>query len=110
MAVKLNKGNWDAQVKNGGKGVFVEFFSPNCSFCQSMASEFDSFANKEKDGVFKVGQVECTGDDLQFCRDSGIEAWPTLKFFPAGGGDAVEYSGGRTAAEMSEWAHKQAGQ
>lgn len=83
----------------------VEFFAPWCGHCKRLEPEWAKAAAELK-GKVKLGALDATTNEAK-AQEYGISGYPTIKFF--GGGkksrsDAADYSGGRTAPEIVQWA------
>uniref|UniRef100_A0A0N5ARC9 Sulfhydryl oxidase n=1 Tax=Syphacia muris TaxID=451379 RepID=A0A0N5ARC9_9BILA len=66
------------------KAFIIEFYSSWCGACIAYAPHFKTFASRVKNWspILQVAAVNC-GEDInsKLCREHGIEAFPTLKFF-----------------------------
>lgn len=89
-------------VVGGDKPTMVLFYSPKCGHCIKFQPIFAEAANKMagQNIIFaRIDAVKFSGNaDLH-----GIKAFPTLKLFPRGKngpGDAIEYGGKRTVADI----------
>ena len=104
--VKLTQANFEKEVKSSGDLWFVEFFAPWCGHCKSLAPEYEKAAKALK-GVVKVGAVDMTTDESVGAPYS-VQGFPTLKFFGENKSKPLDYSGGRTAKEIVDFAMSQA--
>jgi protein disulfide-isomerase-like protein len=86
------------------KGAFVKFFAPWCGHCKAMKPDWDRLGG-EYDGseTHVIGDVDCTVEKA-LCATYGIKGYPSLKYFPAGSADALDYEGGRTLEELRTFA------
>ena len=82
----------------------VEFFAPWCGHCKRLAPEWAKAATALK-GKVKVAAVDSTVHTI-ISQRFGIQGYPTIKVFQ--GGEASEYEGGRTAADIISWASAKA--
>ncbi|XP_012286037.1 dnaJ homolog subfamily C member 10 [Orussus abietinus] len=92
--VTLNKNDYYDNVLNSDKMWLVNFYSPMCSHCHHLAPVWRSVA-KDLDGVIRIGAVNCE-DDWQLCHQLGIQAYPTLLYYPKNARQGDKYRGERT--------------
>ena len=76
---------------------------------KSLAPKYESLASNfagESDVVIaKIDAAEYHA----LARDHGVSGFPTLKFFPSGSSEAVDYSGVREIEDMTIFINEQAG-
>ena len=85
---------------------------PWCGHCKSLAPIYEQLANTfAADAadlvIAKVDADAPTGKAP--AQKYGVSGFPTLKFFPKGSSEAVDYNGGRTEAAFIEFLNKNAG-
>lgn len=99
--------NWD-EVVNDQSTVLVEFYAPWCGHCKALEPEYAKAAAKLKadNSEVKLGKVDATIES-KLAEKFSIQGFPTLKFFKKG--QALEYGGGRTEAEIVSWINKKTG-
>jgi protein disulfide-isomerase A1 len=68
--------------------IAVEFFSPWCGHCKSLAPEWEKAAAALK-GKVPVAKVDCTANQ-ELCGAHGVQGYPTLKLFRNGESSAME--------------------
>jgi len=87
--------------------VFVEFYAPWCGHCKRLEPEYEIVATNFKDDenvvIAKVDATQHVGVSTKYA----IRGYPTLKLFVKG--NPVEYEGGRTADEITQWLKKKSG-
>jgi len=103
----LDPTNFDSEV-GGDRPALVEFFAPWCGHCKSLAPEYETLAGSWKSQAVKIASV-----DADKHRDLGsrfgVSGFPTIKYFPAGSKDPETYSGGRTAADLTDFLNRKSG-
>jgi len=94
---------WDFDdAVNSADFALVYFHAPWCSHCKAVEPQFSAAAASLRGAsppVLLAGVDATVHDGLR--KRFGITAFPTLKWFA--GGQASEYEGGRTAAEIEAW-------
>jgi len=104
----LTPDNFDSVV-DGTKDTFVEFFAPWCGHCKSLAPEYEIVAT----AFTKLPNVVVASVDADAHKDLGgrfgVKGFPTLKFFPKGSKEPIDYSGGRTADDIIKFINEKAG-
>lgn len=102
-----------AEAAEAGPRV-VEYYAKSCPHCQHLEptwkaakQEWDSKHGFWSDGV-AWEQKECFGDgwakgkDFKECRQAGVEAFPTIKFYSPDSG-VVDFHGDRTPDKLLEF-------
>jgi len=103
----LTPENFDDHV-GGDHPVLVEFFAPWCGHCKSLAPEYEILATTFKNQKVKIASVDADQHKSLGSR-FGISGFPTIKYFPAGSTESEAYTGGRTAADMTDFINRKAG-
>jgi thioredoxin-like negative regulator of GroEL len=71
----------------------IKFFQPWCGHCTRMKPDWDRLAVEAHPSVF-IADVNCS-DEVELCKDEGIEGYPTIKVYKDGledkYGDARDY-------------------
>eukprot|EP00794_Sanderia_malayensis_P017549 gene17549-19299_t len=68
------------QVINRGDAWIVDFYAPWCGPCTRFAPIFGKVGQRLS-GTIKTAKVDCE-EHYNLCREVGIRAYPTLRFFP----------------------------
>jgi len=72
-----------------------------------LAPIYDQLAEKYKENAeIVIAKMDSTVNELE---DIKIQSFPTIKYFPAGSKEGEDYSGGRTAADMTDFINRKAG-
>lgn len=103
--VELTDANFDKLVLNSEDIWLVEFYAPWCGHCKNLAPHWAKAASELK-GKVKLGALDSTVHTIK-AQQFGIQGYPTIKFFPGGPKDrdtAQDYDGGRTSADIVNWA------
>jgi len=100
--VKVLVGSNFAEVaKDQTKGVFVEFYAPWCGHCKQLAPIWDQLGEKFKDNEdVVIAKMDSTANEVE---DVKVQSFPTLKYFPKGSDEVVDYNGGRTLEDMTKF-------
>nr|DAZ86636.1 TPA_inf: venom-related protein PDI [Conus judaeus] len=106
--------DWDAQpvkvlvsknfkevAMDKSKAVFVEFYAPWCGHCKELAPIWDQLGEKFKDSKdIIIAKMDATANELEEVK---IKSFPTLKYFPKGSDEIIEYDGERTLEELTKF-------
>jgi len=96
--------NFKEVALNKDKHVFVEFYAPWCGHCKSLAPTWDELATKfESNDKIVIAKMDSTANEVAAVQ---IQGFPTLKFFPAGSDEIIDYNGGRTLDALVEFVNK----
>lgn len=92
MLKKLNKNNFDEEIKSGLK--LVEFYADWCGYCKKQEAEL-----KEMDKVW-IGQVN-TDEDAEIAIRYGVHSFPTFLVFN-NGKEVERFSGLRRKEDLMD--------
>lgn len=86
---------------------FVNFFAPWCMWCQRLHPTWEKFAElvDEEEMPVGVASVDCV-THADICREQGIQAFPTLRWYEEGIFQAPPYKNDRTVAALSSFAKR----
>lgn len=100
--VKVLVGKNFAEVaKDQSKNVLIEFYAPWCGHCKQLAPVWDELAEKFKDNTdIVIAKMDSTANELE---DVKVQSFPTIKYFPAGSDEVVDYNGERTLAGFTKF-------
>ncbi|KAM9819162.1 protein disulfide-isomerase A2 isoform 1-T5 [Syngnathus typhle] len=93
--------NFESVALDPTKNVFVKFYAPWCGHCKELVPIWDQLGEKyaEHEDIV-IAKMDSTANELEAFTISGF---PTLKYFPAGGKEPVEYSGKRDLETLSKF-------
>ena len=87
----------------------VEFYAPWCGHCKQLAPTYEQVAGAfEQEDSVVIAKVDAT-EEGDLASKYGVSGYPTLKYFPAGKKDAVDYKGGRSLKNFVDYINDQAG-
>jgi len=108
--VVLTDANFD-YVVNGDMNVLVKFYAPWCGHCKSLAPIWEKAATslaREEEIIIAKLDAENAGSKAT-AEKFKVTGYPTLKFFPKGSTEPIDYSSGRTEEAILEFVNKHAG-
>ncbi|CAH1367000.1 protein disulfide-isomerase [Tenebrio molitor] len=101
-AVKvLVASNFDSVVFDADKDVLVEFYAPWCGHCKQLVPIYDKVGEhfKENKNVV-IAKIDATANELEHTK---ITSFPTLKLYPKGDNNVIEYNGPRTFEGLTKF-------
>lgn len=106
--IHLTPSDFDSHV-NGDENILVEFYAPWCGHCKTLAPEWE-IAGKTfgANDPIKIAAFDATTDQTTAGK-FGVQGYPTIKFFPKGSKEPIDYEGGRTADAIVEWVNDKVG-
>lgn len=92
-------------LERGEKDVLLEIYAPWCGHCKTLAPIWEELgaAYEDNENVV-IAKIDGTANDF----DVEYRGFPTIKFFPANGGDMQDYEGGRTLDDLKAFLEKNA--
>ena len=81
------------------------------SDCKKLAPVWESLTTDfaAEPGVL-IAKVDCEAPNAKaIAGDQGVKSYPTIKYFPKGSKEAVDYAGGRTEPDFVEFMNEKAG-
>jgi protein disulfide-isomerase A1 len=105
--IVMTEANFDEIIQKH-EFVLVEFYAPWCGHCKKLTPEWSSAAQtlKSADPAVPLGKVDAT-ENAALGTKYGVTGYPTIKFFVKG--EPIDFNGGRTAADIVQWAKKKTG-
>jgi len=93
--------NFDEVAKDQNKHVLVEFYAPWCGHCKQLAPIWDELGEKYKDNPeIVIAKMDATANELE---DVKVHSFPTIKFFPKGSSEVIDYNGDRTVEGFTKF-------
>ncbi|XP_061586955.1 protein disulfide-isomerase A2 [Cololabis saira] len=91
--------NFESIALDQDKNVFVEFYAPWCGHCKELAPIWEKLAEKyaDRDDIV-IAKMDATANEVE---SVAIDGFPTLKYFPAGGKEVINYAGKRDLETFS---------
>lgn len=108
--VILTDSNFDSVV-NGDKHVLVKFYAPWCGHCKALAPTWEKVATDlARDEGVVIAKLDAENAGSKATAEKfGITGYPTLKFFPKGSTEAIDYDAGRTEDAIVDFVNKHTG-
>jgi len=81
--------------------VLVKYYAPWCGHCKALAPTWDELAKDTADiEDLVIAKFDATANEV---AGLNIRGYPTLKFYPKGNKDGVDYSGDRQLGDFQKW-------
>ncbi|KAM4584913.1 protein disulfide-isomerase A2 [Odontesthes bonariensis] len=93
--------NFESVALDQTKNVFVEFYAPWCGHCKELTPIWEQLGEKyaDQDDII-IAKMDGTANELE---SVAIDGFPTLKYFPAGGKEVINYTGKRDLETFSKF-------
>ncbi|KAK9239740.1 thioredoxin-like protein [Lipomyces kononenkoae] len=109
--VMVKDNDFNEIVLDPTKDVLVAFTANWCGHCKAMAPAYEALAHvygPEKDVI--IAKMDTTDPAAQFtAQDYGVTGYPTIKFFPRGTAQPLDYNSGRSVEDFVKYINSQAG-
>jgi len=93
--------NFDEVARDQSKTVLVSFVAPWCGHCKQMTPIYEELGQKYKDNAdIIVAKMDATANELE---DIKIQSFPTIKLFPKGSDEVIDYQGARTVEALAKF-------
>jgi len=79
----------------------VTFIAPWCGHCKQLAPIYEQLGEKYKDNAdIIVAKLDSTANELE---DIKVQSFPTIKLFPKGSDEVIDYQGERTLEALTRF-------
>lgn len=93
--------NFHEVAKDQSKTVLVSFVAPWCGHCKQMTPIYEELGEKYKDNPdVIVAKMDATANEVE---DIKIQSFPTIKLFPKGSDEVIDYQGARTVEALAKF-------
>ncbi|RZC35834.1 protein disulfide-isomerase [Asbolus verrucosus] len=93
--------NFDKIAFDSEKDVLVEFYAPWCGHCKQLAPIYDKVGEHFKDDKnIVIAKIDATANELEHTK---VTSFPTLKLYPKGDNNVIEYNGPRTFEGLTKF-------
>lgn len=93
--------NFESVALDPTKNVFVEFYAPWCGHCKELAPIWEQLGEKyaDRDDII-IAKMDSIANELETVT---VDAFPTIKYFPAGDKEVVDYTGKKDLETFSKF-------
>ncbi|KAH7152369.1 thioredoxin-like protein [Dactylonectria estremocensis] len=108
--VMLNEGAFNEAV-GGDKHALIAFTAPWCGHCKTLAPTWEKLATDfASDENVLIAKVDAdAAQNKAWAKSQGVSGYPTIKYYPAGTKEAVDYKGGRSERDLVQFVNEKAG-
>ncbi|KAK8864226.1 protein disulfide-isomerase domain [Kwoniella newhampshirensis] len=92
--IDLDTTNFDQYV-GGDRPALVEFYAPWCGHCKNLAPTYEQLADAFPTDKVVIAKTDADGVGRELGSRFGVQGFPTIKWFPAGSSQPVDYNSGR---------------
>jgi protein disulfide-isomerase A1 len=93
--------NFEQVAKDKSKTVLVEFYAPWCGHCKQLAPIYDQLGeNFKSNSDIVIAKMDSTVNELE---DIKIQSFPTIKLFPKGSDEVIDFNGERTLEGLTKF-------
>ncbi|WVO16400.1 protein disulfide-isomerase domain [Cryptococcus depauperatus] len=108
---ELDATNFDDIALDESKNVLVAFTAPWCGHCKTMKPTYEIVAkifSSDPDVVIALMNAD-DADNRPIAARYDVSSYPTIKYFPKGSKDPIDYETGRAAEQFVDWINEHAG-
>jgi len=93
--------NFHEVANDKKKTVLVTFIAPWCGHCKQLTPIYEQLGEKYKDNAdVIIAKMDATANELE---DIKIQSFPTIKLFPKGSDEVIDYQGERTLEGLTKF-------
>jgi len=104
--VDLDDKNFDSIIGKD-RPALVEFYAPWCGHCKNLAPVYEQLADAFPSNKVIIAKTDADGVGKGLGSRFGVQGFPTLKWFPANGGEPVDYQSGRDLESLASFVAKE---
>ncbi|GFZ44141.1 protein disulfide-isomerase [Saitozyma sp. JCM 24511] len=104
--IDLDTKNFDKIVGGSKGGSLVELW---CGHCKNLAPTYEQLADAFPSDKVVIAKTDADGVGRELGSRYGVTGFPTLKWFPAGSTEAVDYTGGRDLDSLAAFVTEKSG-
>ncbi|WWC61684.1 protein disulfide-isomerase domain [Kwoniella dejecticola CBS 10117] len=106
--VDLDTKNFE-QFVGGDRPALVEFYAPWCGHCKNLAPVYEQLADAFPTDRVVIAKTDADGVGRDLGSKYGVTGFPTIKWFPKGSLDPVDYSSGRDLEALAGFVAEKSG-
>ncbi|WVR07221.1 protein disulfide-isomerase domain [Kwoniella sp. DSM 27419] len=106
--VDLTPDNFSKFV-GGDRPALVEFYAPWCGHCKNLAPVYEQLADAFPTDKVVIAKTDADGVGRDLGTKYGVKGFPTLKWFPAGSLEPIDYSSGRDLEALAGYVAQHSG-
>ncbi|EIW84274.1 protein disulfide isomerase [Coniophora puteana RWD-64-598 SS2] len=101
----LDHQNFDEVALDQTKDVLVTFTAPWCGHCKNLKPVYEQVAKdfKAETNCVVANMDADAQDNKEIAARYGVASYPTIKFFPRGSHEVVDYDGGRSEQDFVDF-------
>ncbi|WWC70388.1 protein disulfide-isomerase domain [Kwoniella pini CBS 10737] len=106
--VDLDTKNFE-QFVGGDRPALVEFYAPWCGHCKNLAPVYEQLADAFPSDKVVIAKTDADGVGRDLGSKYGVTGFPTIKWFPKGSLEPIDYSSGRDLEALAGFVAEKSG-